>query len=188
MQKKFVEIQDVFVNSDVFETKFTCDLEKCKGACCTMESEYGAPLTGEEVYEIEEILPIIREYISKRNWNEINDNGFYEEKQGQLMTTSVNKRDCVFVYYEGDIAKCAIEKAYFDCKVNFRKPISCHLFPIRVTNFGGPVLKYEKYDDCYPALEKGMETNLSIFEFCKDALERAFGKLWFKQTENSNKD
>ena len=94
MQKKFIEIQDVFVNSDVFETKFTCDLEKCKGACCTMESEYGAPLTEEEVYEIEEILPVIREYLSERNWNEINDKGFYEEKQGQLMTTSEQPRLC----------------------------------------------------------------------------------------------
>lgn len=188
MQKKFIEIQDVFVNSDVFETKFTCDLEKCKGACCTMESEFGAPLNEEEIFEIEEILPIVREYLSERNWSVINKNGFYEEKQGQLMTTSVNNRDCVFVYYEGDIAKCAIEKAYFDGKVKFRKPISCHLFPIRVTNFGGPVLKYEKYDDCYPALEKGSETNLSVFEFCKDALERAFGKLWFKQTKDSNRN
>ena len=188
MQKKFVEIQDVFVNSDVFDTKFTCDLERCKGACCTMESEFGAPLNEDEVIEIENILPELKDYIPERNWNEIQKIGFYEEKQGQLMTTSINNRDCVFVYYDGDIAKCGIEKAFFDGKVEFRKPISCHLFPIRVSNFGGPVLKYEKYDNCYPALEKGEKTNLSVFEFCKDALHRAFGKLWYKQTEDSNRN
>ncbi|MBU2491937.1 MAG: DUF3109 family protein [Bacteroidetes bacterium] len=188
MQRKFIEIQDVFVNSDVFETKFTCDLEKCKGACCTMESDYGAPLNEDEVEIINNILPDLKDYIPEISWNQINRDGFYEEKQGQLMTTSINKHECVFVYYDGDIAKCAIEKAYFDGKVKFRKPISCHLFPIRVSNFGGPVLKYEKYEDCFPALEKGNETNISVFEFCKDALERAFGKLWFKQTGDSNRE
>ena len=87
----------------------------------------------------------------------------------------MNSKDCIFVYYEKDIAKCAIEKAYFENKINFRKPISCHLFPIRVNNLGGPILKYERYDECNPALDQGNKLDLSILEFCKDALIRAYG-------------
>lgn len=184
MQKNFIEIDDVFVSNDLANTKFTCDLEKCKGACCTMESEYGAPLTKEEITKMKKILPVLKDYLPEHSWKQIQKNGFWEEKEETLMTTSINDRDCVFVYFEGDIAKCAIEKAYFDGKVKFRKPLSCHLFPIRVSYFGGPVLKYEKYADCEPALDNGLQTQISVYEFCKDALSRAFGNEWFNKLKS----
>ena len=189
MYKGFTEIDGIIVNSDVLNTEFTCDLSKCKGACCTMESELGAPLESKEVTKMEEILPIVLDYLPEEHKNAIIENGFYEEDEDLIMTKSINNRACVFVYYDGDIAKCAIEKAYFDGKVEFRKPISCHLFPIRISDFGGPVVRYEQYSDCKPALEKGKETKLTIFEFCKDALTRMFGVTWYqkvkKQTESN---
>src|SRR5690554_755061 len=117
MKKNFIQIDNVIINTDITETKFTCDLEKCKGACCTMKSDYGAPLTREEIEKINEILPVIKNYIPERNIKEIEENGFWEEKFDQLMTTSINKKDCVFVYYEGKIARCGIEKAYNDGKI-----------------------------------------------------------------------
>ena len=184
MEKNFIDIDDVIINNDLFEKKFTCDLEKCKGACCTMKSEYGAPLTEEEISKIDEILPVVKNYIPDRNVEEIEDFGFWEDKFDQLMTRSINNMDCVFVYYEGDIAKCGIEKAFFDGKVDFRKPISCHLFPIRVSDFGGDVLRFEEYSECKAALKKGLETNLTIFEFCKDALKRLYGNKWFEKTRS----
>lgn len=183
MYKGFIEIDGVIVNPDVIKTEFTCDLSKCKGACCTMESELGAPLEKDEVEKIKEILPIVLEYLPEKHKNAIANEGFYENSDDLLMTKSINNRDCVFVFYEGDVAKCGIEKAYFDGKVDFRKPISCHLFPIRISDFGGPVLRYEKYKDCAPALEKGKETELTIFEFCKDALIRMFGETWYKKVK-----
>ena len=131
MYANSVEIDEIIVNREVIKTKFTCDLEKCKGACCTMESEYGAPITKSEIEKIEKILPIVFEYLPGRHIQEIKKNGFWYEVEGQLMTRSINKRACVFVTYEGDIAKCGIEKAYRDGKVDFIKPVSCHLFPIR---------------------------------------------------------
>ena len=179
MKADFIEIDNITLNSEIAEKTFTCDLAKCKGACCTMESQFGAPVTKEEIEIITGVLPVVKDYLPKEHVKEIEKNGFWIEKYGDLMTRSIKNRDCVFVTYEGDIAKCGIEKAYRDGKIDFIKPVSCHLFPIRVSNFGGPVLRYEKYEDCEPAVEKGEKTKIKIIDFCRDALERAFGKEWF---------
>jgi hypothetical protein len=93
----------------------------------------------------------------------------------------VENKECVFVYYEDDIARCGIEKAYNNDKTDFKKPISCHLFPIRISDFGGDVLRFEKIDECKPALEKGVEENITIAEFCEEPLQRYFGKQWYSE-------
>ncbi|MBI1939210.1 MAG: DUF3109 family protein [Ignavibacteriales bacterium] len=183
MDRDFVEIDNVLINTEVLDTEFTCDLSKCKGACCTMESEYGAPVTKEEIEKIEEILPVVKKYLPKEHIREIEQNGFWIEKYGELMTRSLNNRACVFVTYEDGIAKCGIEKAYKEGKVDFIKPVSCHLFPIRISNFGGPVLRFEKYSECVPALDKGKKTKIKIIDFCRDAVEREYGKEWFDKTK-----
>lgn len=180
-----IEVDDILINKEVLHTPFTCDLSKCKGACCTMESEYGAPLVHIEIDVIKEILPVLKDYLPKEHWDLIEESGFWEEKEGQLMTKSLNKRACLFVYWDNDVAKCAIEKAYFEGKVDFRKPISCHLFPIRVEDFGGPVLRFENYKDCGPAMEYGNETGISIIEFCKDALIRVYGEEWYSRVKEA---
>lgn len=183
MKQNITEIKGVWVNAEIFETKFTCDLEKCKGACCTVESEYGAPLTKDEINKINGKLHIIKEYLPKQHIDVIESSGFWEEKFGQLMTQSVDNKACVFVYFDNGIARCGIEKAYEEGKTNFQKPISCHLFPIRISNFDGDVLSYEKYSECEPALEKGRETNLSVLEFCKDSLKRLYGNNWVEKAK-----
>lgn len=177
--RNFDNIDDILVDQDISKTHFTCNLEVCKGACCTMQSEYGAPLLKKEIQIIDKILPIVKTYLPERSIQEIETNGFWEEKDEEIMTTSINNRDCVFVYYEKDIAKCAIEKAFYDKKVDFIKPVSCHLFPIRINNFGGDVLKYEEYKDCESAIEKGKETKISILEFCKAAIIRNYNQSFF---------
>ncbi len=181
---KIFAINDVLVRDEIVEIPFSCDLKKCKGACCTLESELGAPVKKNEIEEIEKILPIVKTYLSQRNIDEIEEHGFYESKDDELMITSVNNKDCVFSFYDNSIAKCAIERAFFDGKVTFRKPISCHLFPIRVSDFSGDVLRYEKFSECAPALEKGKEENITIAEFCKDSLIRLYGKDWYKKLMN----
>jgi hypothetical protein len=178
-----VEVDNIAVNTEIFETKFTCDLGKCKGACCTMESELGAPLKEEEVDIINKYFEEIKIYLPKEHLKEIEKNGFWFSRQGDLMIRSIDNRQCVFVHYDGDIAKCSIEKAFFDGKIDFQKPISCHLFPIRVSNFGGSVLRFEKYDECQPAITKGEKSNTTVFEFCKDSLKREFGSNWFNKTK-----
>ncbi len=150
-----------------------------------MESEFGAPVFEAETAIIDRQLDTIKKYLPKRNVEEIVKKGFSEIKDGELLIRSIDNRDCVFSYYEGTVAKCGIEKAYFDGKVDFRKPISCHLFPIRISDFGGPVLRYEKYDDCLPAVKRGANTGLTVAEFCKDALIRAFGTEWYDELMNN---
>jgi hypothetical protein len=181
---KIFAINDVLVRDEIVEIPFSCDLKKCKGACCTLESELGAPVTKAEVEEIEKILPVIKEYLKQTNIDEIEEKGFFEIRDDEMMITSVNNRDCVFSFFDNGIAKCAIERAYFDGKVQFRKPISCHLFPIRVTDFSGDVLRYEKFSECAPALEKGKEENITIVEFCKDSLIRLYGEDWYNKLMN----
>ncbi|MFH0734690.1 MAG: DUF3109 family protein [bacterium] len=183
MNKKFEEIDKVLVNKEIMEVKFTCDLTKCNGACCTLESSYGAPITKEEIELININLAVIKEYIPKRSIEIIEKDGFWDSDEDLLMTKSVDNHDCVFVYFDNSIAKCGIEKAYFDKKITFRKPLSCHLFPIRINKFGGDVLKFERYHECVPALITGLETNLSIYEFCKDALIRQYGQKWYNLLE-----
>jgi hypothetical protein len=184
MNSKFIEIDGNLVNKEILEVKFTCDLNSCKGACCTLESDYGAPITKEELDIIEKNLDIIFDYIPEYSKALIKAEGFWDIEDDLIMTKSINNEDCVFVYYEGDVAKCGIEKAYFDNKIDFRKPISCHLFPIRVNNFGQDILKFERYTECRQALLNGIQTDISIAEFCKDALIRLYGKKWYDKLIN----
>ena len=178
MLNSLVNIEDVLVNKEILETKFTCDLDKCKGACCTMESDYGAPLLEEEIEKINSVLPLVKKYLSDRQIKAIETNGFNFELDGELMVSAIDNQDCIFTYYHGDIAKCAIEKAYYDEDTNFIKPISCHLFPIRINQFGGDILKYEVYDECSPATSLGKITGIPISEFCEGGLKRKYGNDW----------
>ena len=181
MKDSFYDIDEVLINKDIADIKFTCDLNKCKGACCTMESEYGAPTDEEEIKIIEDMLDKIMERLPESNKRIINDSGFWEDKDGDLMISSINNKDCVFAVYEHGVAKCIIEKMYFEGETEFRKPISCHLFPIRIADFGGPILRFEEYQECKPALSNGLVTGISTLEFCKDALIRKFGEGWYNK-------
>ena len=176
-----ISIQDVLVNSEIAHTPFVCDLIKCKGACCTFESNYGAPLKKEEIGKIDNILSEVKSYMTENGRDEIDMNGFYEEKDGELFIRSIDNKECVFVHVQDGIARCSIEKTFSEGKTNFKKPISCHLFPIRNSNFGGDVLKYEKIDECKPAIEKGASENVTIAEFCEEPLQRNFGKQWYSE-------
>ncbi|NCQ18482.1 MAG: hypothetical protein COW85_09105 [Ignavibacteria bacterium CG22_combo_CG10-13_8_21_14_all_37_15] len=179
----FISINNVLLRKEVIETPFSCDLSKCKGACCTLESEYGAPLNEEEIVEMEKVLPLVENIIPQKHWEEIEEVGFYEEKDGELLTRSVNNKACVFVYYEDKIAKCSLEKLFFEKKSSFQKPISCHLFPIRVSDFGGEILRFEKFSDCSSALEKGANENVTAFQFCQNSLERKYSNKWYKKAK-----
>ncbi len=187
MKINVYQIENILVREEIFTTKFTCDLEKCKGACCTLESEFGAPLIKNEIELIEESLPATIEYLDSEKKDYIKENNFWEIKEEIFLVKSIDNKDCVFVFRENGIAKCALEKAFFNNKSKFRKPISCHLFPIRITDFGGEILRYEEFSECVPALEKGKETNINIAEFCKDGLERAYGKKWYSKLVNNDR-
>ncbi|RJP70245.1 MAG: DUF3109 family protein [Ignavibacteriales bacterium] len=176
-----LEIEGIMVREEILDSPFSCDLNKCKGACCTLESQFGAPITEEEIKIIENNLTEILNYIPVEHKQEIERKGFWENKDEELMIRSLNNRDCVFSFRENGIAKCGIEKGYFDNKIDFRKPISCHLFPIRISRFGGDVLRYEKFNECAPAIENGKKMNTTVAEFCKDSLMRHYGETWYEK-------
>jgi hypothetical protein len=181
MDKQILPVENILVRREIAEIQFKCDLMKCKGACCTFESHYGAPLKWEEVNIINDIIPRVINYLPLAHKKEIEDKGFYEVKKDEPLIKSIDNRACVFVYYENGIAKCSIEKAFLEGKTDFRKPISCHLFPIRISDFGGDVLRFERIDECHPALELGKIENTTVAEFCEDSLSRLYGKEWYSK-------
>ena len=179
-----IEIKNILLEKDIIKEEFACDLAKCKGACCTFPGENGAPLKDDEIYKLEASVEIAKEYLSDRNIKYIEANGIFDGSRGSYTTKVINNRDCVFVYFDGDIARCALEKAYFEGKLDFRKPISCHLFPIRVSNFGGNYLYYQRISECKTGRKKGKKDGIKLYEFLKDSLKRAYGDDWFKALED----
>lgn len=177
-------VDKILVDEDIAKINFSCDLKKCKGGCCTFEGEFGAPVLDSEVNEINSLIPVVEQYLSEGSKDTIRKKGAIEGLPGSYSTMSINKRDCVFVYYEGDIAKCSIEKAYFESKTKFRKPLSCQLFPIRVSDYGGTYLYYQKFEECDPGLEKGMKEKTFMFKFLKAPLIRAFGEDWYNELDS----
>ena len=181
MDKQILPVGNILVRKEIAQKPFKCDLLKCKGACCTFESHYGAPVTWDEIERIKDILPTVIGYIPKAHRDVINEEGFYDIKKDEPLLKSFQYKACVFVYYENEIAKCVIEKAYINGRTDFKKPISCHLFPIRVSDFGGDVLRYEHLDECQPAIELGKKENTTVAEFCEEPLNRLYGEEWYSQ-------
>lgn len=172
-------MEKYIIDDRIFNVKFSCDLMKCKGACCTLKGAGGAPLLDSEIPEINSSVKIVRKYLSKENINVIDSSGFLEGNKGDFSLASVNDEECVFAYYDNEIAKCAFEKAFFNGESKFRKPISCHLFPIRIKGTKRNILRYEEISECSDALKKGEEENLTVFEFAKVSLEREYGKEFY---------
>lgn len=175
------QIDNILIDKEIVKSKFSCDLIQCKGACCTYPGEYGAPVLDHEVELIEKSKEAAKKYLSEKSINILETVGSVDGDSGDFTTVVIDKKDCVFVYYDGDVAKCSIEKAYFNGETDFRKPISCHLFPIRVGDFGGKYLYYEKIKECKPALDKGKTQNLSMVSQLKDSITRAFGEDFYNQ-------
>jgi hypothetical protein len=172
-------IGEIPVDDAVASQRFSCDLARCKGACCTLEGGRGAPLLDEEKELAERAVPVVRKYLSPRSLNEIASRGAVEGARGSYGTTCIDDRDCVFVYYEGDVAKCSIEAAYNRGEFPWRKPVSCHLFPLRYAPGGSGLLRYEAIAECAPGREKGKADGTPLHEFLKDALVRRFGADWY---------
>lgn len=180
-----LQIQDVVVSFDVLKEKFLCDLQACKGTCC-IEGDAGAPVELEEVEKLEEVLPLIWEELSPEARAVIDRQGVaYVDQEGDLVTSIVNGKDCVFTCYdERGCCYCAIEKAFRKGKTDFLKPVSCHLYPIRIKDFGAfKGVNYNRWDVCKAAVLLGEKENLPVYKFLKEPLIRKFGKEWYQELE-----
>ena len=180
-----VEVQNKVVSTQIFERKFVCDLNACKGACC-VEGDAGAPLKFEEIDEMEDGLEQIKPYMRPEGIAAVEASGvFYIDQENEPATTLVNEKECAFVYFDAKgIAKCAVEKAHSEGKINFKKPISCHLYPIRVKQFDDfEGLNYNEWDLCAPACACGEQLYVPVYRFLKEPLIRAFGEDFFTELE-----
>lgn len=185
-----IEVDDKVVSTQIFERKFVCDLNACKGACC-VEGDAGAPLTMEEIDLIEEDLEAIKPYMRPEGIEAINKSGiFYMDIDNEPVTTLVNGKECAFVYFdEAGITKCAIEQAHKEGKTSFKKPISCHLYPIRAKKFHEfTALSYNEWDICSPACACGKALDVPVFKFLKEPIIRAYGSSFYKELETVDKE
>lgn len=185
-----IEVKDKVVSTQIFERKFVCDLNACKGACC-IEGDAGAPLTLDEIDVIEEDLEAIKPYMRPEGIAAVEESGvFYMDIDNEPVTTLVNGKECAFVYFdENGITKCSIEQAHKDGKTDFKKPISCHLYPIRAKKFNEfTALSYNEWDICAPACSCGEELNVSVYRFLKEPIIRAYGEDFYKELEIVDKE
>lgn len=178
-----IQIDDAIVALDIIEENFLCDLSACMGECC-VEGESGAPLEKEEVAVLEEILPLVWDDLSPEAQKVIQKTGVaYKDTDGEMVTSIVNGKDCVFTYYdEKGICKCAIEKAHKEGKTDFYKPISCHLYPIRLQKYRDfTAVNYHRWNVCKAAVALGNKEGLKIYQFLKTPLIRKFGEAWYNE-------
>lgn len=181
--KIMFQIGDAVVGIDVIEKKFICDLSKCKGSCC-VEGDAGAPVLDSEVNIIKQVVPVVWNDLSKDAQEEITKNGpVYTDEDGDVVTSIIDGKDCVFTYYdENGLCKCAIEKAYREGKTDFYKPISCHLYPIRLQKYRDFIaVNYHRWQICDGALALGKKEGVHVYQFLKEPLIRAFGEEWYEE-------
>jgi len=178
-------IQNTLVSLDVLEKEFCCDLDKCRGCCC-IEGDAGAPISDEEVKQIETILPILLPEMTKEAREVVERQGIsYLDPSGERVTSIVNDKDCIFARTDHNgWCYCLIEKAYNAGKIGFKKPISCHLYPIRLTRVGDMTgVEYHRWDICHCARQLGKKLHTPLYQFLREPLVRRFGQAWFDELE-----
>ena len=185
----------MLLSSEILTEKFCCDLSVCKGQCC-VEGDAGAPVTMEEIAEIEDCLDEVWSDLSASAQSVIDKQGVaYTDQEGDLVTSIVRGKDCVFTYYGElggipDCCLCALEKAFRTGRTTFCKPVSCALYPIREKRLGEGLvgLNYNRWAVCKAAIVKGNEKNVYLYQFLKDPLIRRFGKEWYQELLDTVKE
>jgi hypothetical protein len=175
------QIGDTLVSQELAERFFCCNLNACLGACC-IEGDAGAPVTDEEYVKLKQILPIIWNDLLPRAQDEIKEHGVaYIDPEGEQVTSIVDGKNCVFsCYAPGGLCECAIEKAYREGRIDFYKPVSCHLYPVRVKNYRTfTAVNYDRWKICKSAEVLGRKNGIRLYKFLKDPLIRRFGQQWY---------
>jgi hypothetical protein len=178
------QLGKTIVSEDILGKDFVCNLSACKGACC-VDGDAGAPLSKEETAILESIYPQIKPFLRPEGIAAIEAQGSWDiGTEGELETPLIENRDCAYVIYDGPTALCGIEQAYNQGVVSWKKPVSCHLYPIRVKDFTEfAAVNYDKWDICSDACELGKELQVPVYKFVKEALIRRFGIDWYTELE-----
>lgn len=179
------QLGKTIVSEEIIENDFMCNLSACKGACC-VDGDAGAPLTKEETQILEDIYPEVKPFLRKEGIKAIEEQGtFITSHFGELETPLIDGADCAYVIFdEKKTALCGIEEAYNQGVVSWKKPISCHLYPIRVKEYSEfSAVNYDKWSICSDACTLGKELQIPIYKFVKEALIRKFGEDWYNELE-----
>ncbi len=175
-------VDDILVSDEMKEVYFSCNLSACKGECC-VAGDAGAPLDEDEISILEDSIDEIEPFLTKEGKDVIENVGVFEyDEDGSYVTPLVNDEECAFVYWKDGISFCAIEKAYMEKKIDFQKPISCHLYPVRLSKVGNSIaINYHQWDVCNPALIAGEKAGQPLFAYLKQPLTRRFGADWYEK-------
>lgn len=179
------QLGKTIVSEDLLEKEFVCNLSACKGACC-IEGEAGAPLEAEEAEILGRVYNSLKPYLRQEGIKAITEQGAYiKGADGDLETPLVNGRECAYVTFkENGLASCGVEDAYNDGAIDFRKPISCHLYPVRVKDYSEfAAVNYHRWPICDDACTLGKELKVPVYKFVKEALIRKFGENWYAELE-----
>ena len=179
------QVGKTIISEDLFQEEFVCNLNACKGICC-VEGDSGAPLLEEEKAILDEIYETVRPYLTPKGIKAIETQGKYViDQEGELTTPIVNGRECAYVTKdESGTYFCGIEKAYLDKKIDWQKPISCHLYPVRVKDYTEfMAVNYNRWDICSDACILGKQLQVPLYKFLKDSLIRKFGQDWYDEIE-----
>lgn len=179
------QLGKTIVSEEILEKDFVCNLSACKGACC-IDGEAGAPLEKEETTILEDIYPKIKPYLRKKGIEAIEKQGaFVTNEYGEFETPLIDGKDCAYVIFDKNkTALCAIEEAYNQGDVTWKKPVSCHLYPIRVKDYSEfSAVNYHKWEICDDACTLGKELQVPVYKFVKQALVRKFGQNWYDELE-----
>ncbi|MBK9449132.1 MAG: DUF3109 family protein [Bacteroidetes bacterium] len=175
-------IDDKLVSEDLLRVHFVCDLDACKGACC-VEGDLGAPLDADELPILDEIYPAVQPYLSEKSQQAIAQQGKYVvDEDGFASTTLVNGKECAYVVFKEGMALCGIEMAHKDGKIPFLKPISCHLYPVRLKDMAlmeMEAINYDRWDICNAACKLGRQLKMPVYKFLKGPLTRKFGEDFY---------
>ena len=180
------QLGNTLVSEDILEQDFVCDLQASKGICC-VEGEAGAPLEDQEIQILPEIFEKVKPFLRPQGIAAIEAQGTYVKGQdGEWETPLVNNKECAYtIFNEQGIAKCGLEAAYEAGTTNWKKPISCHLYPVRIKEYSKlTAVNYHKWQICSPACDLGKSLQVPVYKFVKDALIRKFGKAWYEELES----
>lgn len=178
------QLGKTIVSEDVLEKEFVCNLSACKGTCC-IDGEAGAPLEESELKTLMDVYPHVRPLLRPEGIQAIEEQGLFTTSEGEFETPLINERDCAYVIFDDkDIAKCGIEEAYNQGKISWKKPISCHLYPVRIMEYSEfSAVNYHKWPICDDACVLGKELRVPVYKFVKEALIRKYGEDWYSELE-----
>jgi len=181
-----IAIGNTYISDDVADQFFVCNLEKCQGACC-VEGDAGAPLADEELAILEGIYDKVKPYLSQAGIQAIEAQGKYvKDQDGDWGTTTIGNHECAYaIYDEKGTLQCGIEQAYNDGEIAFKKPISCHLYPIRITQYDQyDAINYDRWSVCSSACSLGASLGVPLYQFLKEPLIRKYGEAWYAELVN----